>query len=84
MQILRTRETQPVWDLPPTLHLGQKDRGQYVAIGESDRMTLKFTRPALGSRGPAAVHANRDSMRAITSSPDQACGQRVAKSGGRG
>jgi predicted methyltransferase len=37
---------QPVWDLPPTLRLGQKDRAKYVAIGESDRMTLKFTKPA--------------------------------------
>ena len=31
-----------VWVLPPTLQLGEKDRERYVAIGESDRMTLKF------------------------------------------
>jgi predicted methyltransferase len=37
---------QPVWDLPPTLRMGQKDRAKYVAIGESDRMTLKFIKPA--------------------------------------
>jgi predicted methyltransferase len=37
---------QPVWNLPPTLRLGQKDRAKYLAIGESDRMTLKFTKPA--------------------------------------
>jgi len=34
-----------VWTLPPTLELGDKDRAKYVAIGESDRMTLKFTKP---------------------------------------
>ena len=33
-----------VWALPPTLRLGDKDRDRYVAIGESDRMTLKFVR----------------------------------------
>jgi len=33
-----------VWTLPPTLRLGDKDRDKYVAIGESDRMTLKFVR----------------------------------------
>lgn len=38
--------SQPVWDLPPTLRMGQKDRAKYLAIGESDRMTLKFTKPA--------------------------------------
>lgn len=31
-----------VWTLPPTLTLGDVDRDKYVAIGESDRMTLKF------------------------------------------
>jgi predicted methyltransferase len=35
-----------VWTLPPTLELGDKDREKYVAIGESDRMTLKFVKPA--------------------------------------
>jgi len=34
-----------VWTLPPTLALGQKDRAKYLAIGESDRMTLKFVKP---------------------------------------
>jgi predicted methyltransferase len=34
-----------VWTLPPTLTLGDKDREKYVAIGESDRMTLKFVKP---------------------------------------
>lgn len=34
-----------VWSLPPTLRLGEKDRAKYLAIGESDRMTLKFVKP---------------------------------------
>lgn len=34
-----------VWTLPPTLELKDKDRAKYVAIGESDRMTLKFVKP---------------------------------------
>jgi predicted methyltransferase len=34
-----------VWALPPTFELGDKDRAKYAAIGESDRMTLKFTKP---------------------------------------
>jgi predicted methyltransferase len=34
-----------VWTLPPTLTLGDKDRARYVAIGESDRMTLRFVKP---------------------------------------
>jgi predicted methyltransferase len=33
-----------VWTLPPTLRLGDRDREKYLAIGESDRMTLKFTK----------------------------------------
>jgi predicted methyltransferase len=34
-----------VWTLPPNLRLGDKDRVKYLAIGESDRMTLKFVKP---------------------------------------
>ncbi len=34
-----------VWTLPPTYDEGDKDRAKYAAIGESDRMTLKFVRP---------------------------------------
>ena len=34
-----------VWTLPPTLRLKEKDREKYLAIGESDRMTLKFVKP---------------------------------------
>lgn len=34
-----------VWTLPPTLTLGDKDRAKYLAVGESDRMTLRFVKP---------------------------------------
>jgi predicted methyltransferase len=34
-----------VWTLPPTLRAGEVDREWYIAIGESDRFTLKFTKP---------------------------------------
>lgn len=35
-----------VWSLPPTYRGGDVDRAKYVAIGESDRMTLRFVKPA--------------------------------------
>ena len=35
-----------VWTLPPSLRLGDTDREKYLAIGESDRMTLRFRKPA--------------------------------------
>ena len=34
-----------VWTLPPSLALKDQDRKTYLAIGESDRMTLKFIKP---------------------------------------
>ena len=34
-----------VWALPPTYTDGEKDHARYEAIGESDRMTLKFVKP---------------------------------------
>ncbi len=34
-----------VWTLPPSYALKQVDRDKYAAIGESDRMTLKFRKP---------------------------------------
>jgi len=33
-----------VWTLPPALRLGDQDRAKYLAIGESDRMTLRFVK----------------------------------------
>lgn len=35
-----------VWTLPPSLALDKKDKDKYLAIGESDRMTLKFAKVA--------------------------------------
>jgi predicted methyltransferase len=47
-----------VWALPPTLKGGDKDKEKLVSIGESDRMTLKFTKvaakAAAGATAPAA------------------------------
>jgi predicted methyltransferase len=34
-----------VWTLPPVLRNGDVDKDKYLAIGESDRMTLKFRKP---------------------------------------
>ncbi|MCW5891196.1 MAG: class I SAM-dependent methyltransferase [bacterium] len=41
-----TDHPEGVWSLPPVLRGGDKDRAKYVAIGESDRMTLRFVKPA--------------------------------------
>ena len=35
-----------VWALPPTYANKDEDRAAFQAIGESDRMTLKFIKPA--------------------------------------
>jgi predicted methyltransferase len=34
-----------VWSLPPTLRGGDADRAKFLAIGESDRQTLRFRKP---------------------------------------
>ncbi|HEY9133902.1 MAG TPA: methyltransferase [Dyella sp.] len=47
---------QGVWTLPPTLTLGDKDRAKYLAIGESDRMTLRFVKPAAPAGAGTAAH----------------------------
>lgn len=36
-----------VWTLAPNYRLGDTDRAKYAEIGESDRMTLKFVKPAM-------------------------------------
>lgn len=46
-----------VWALPPTYRLGDQDREKYTAIGESDRMTLRFVKvekKAAAAPAPAA------------------------------
>jgi predicted methyltransferase len=35
-----------VWTLPPIYLLGEQDRARYTVIGESDRFTLRFVKPA--------------------------------------
>lgn len=41
-----TNHPKGVWTLPPSLRLGDENRDTYLEIGESDRMTLKFVKPA--------------------------------------
>ncbi|EIK98269.1 hypothetical protein PMM47T1_03359 [Pseudomonas sp. M47T1] len=41
---------QGVWTLPPTYKLGDTNRAKYQAIGESDRMTLRFIKPVAVAR----------------------------------
>ena len=46
---------QGVWTLPPVLRLGDKDRAKYLAIGESDRFTLRFMKPRLAPTAAPAT-----------------------------
>jgi predicted methyltransferase len=41
-----TQHPEGVWTLPPSLRLKDKFRDKYLAIGESDRLTMKFVKPA--------------------------------------
>ncbi|HEV2540857.1 MAG TPA: methyltransferase [Frateuria sp.] len=43
-----------VWTLPPTFALGNQDKADYQAIGESDRMTLRFVKPAAPAHAGSA------------------------------
>ncbi len=61
-----------VWTLPPTLKLKNKDREKYLAIGESDRMTIKFMKPqatALTSLFPKSFF-NNDSNNGLPALPE--------------
>ncbi|HEY0270500.1 MAG TPA: hypothetical protein VGC10_05885, partial [Sphingomonas sp.] len=44
-----------VWTLPPSYALGDVDKAKYAAIGESDRMTLKFVKPDPNAPAPSAA-----------------------------
>jgi predicted methyltransferase len=46
-----------VWSLPPTLRGGDQDRQKFIDIGESNRMTLRFTKPAASTDAPAGETA---------------------------
>jgi predicted methyltransferase len=47
-----TNHAKGVWTLPPGLAEGEVNREAYLKIGESDRMTLKFVKPATSTRQP--------------------------------
>lgn len=53
---------QGVWTLPPGLRLGDQDREQWLAIGESDRMTLRFRRPAAEAAEPDSDESSRSGV----------------------
>ncbi|MCC6560904.1 MAG: class I SAM-dependent methyltransferase [Xanthomonadales bacterium] len=44
-----------VWTLPPSFALKDVDRDKYAAIGESDRMTLRFRKPSEMADGEASA-----------------------------
>lgn len=46
-----------VWTLPPNFALKDVDREKYAAIGESDRMTLRFRKPSEMADGEAPAAA---------------------------
>ena len=46
-----------VWNLPPTFKGGEVERAKYAAIGESDRMTLKFQKVSAPAAKAAAAPA---------------------------
>lgn len=63
-----------VWTLPPNYSLGEQDKAKYAAIGESDRMTLRFVKPAKSAAAKpkrkvrqAAVTGSRLGSRTMTS-----------------
>jgi predicted methyltransferase len=53
-----------VWTLPPSLRGGEKDRDKFLAIGESDRMTLKFRKPDPAAPATGAAGDTNDSFEA--------------------
>lgn len=60
-----------VWTLPPTLALGDKGKAKYQAIGESDRMTLRFVKPAkpAGAASTATAASAASATSAGTANP---------------
>jgi predicted methyltransferase len=63
-----------VWTLPPSFALKDKDREKYAAIGESDRMTLRFVKPgadatsadaAASARAPLGEGESEDSFEPV-------------------
>lgn len=63
---------QGVWTLPPNYALGETDKDKYKAIGESDRMTLRFVKVAVPVAGsPNAAPATAPAAAAPPSKPKQ-------------
>lgn len=60
---------QGVWTLPPSFAEGDKDKAKYEAIGESDRMTLKFVKPKAKKKSPAAATDLKGTTPATTEPP---------------
>ncbi len=63
---------QGVWTLPPNYALGETDKDKYKAIGESDRMTLRFTKVAVPVAGsPSVAPATAPAAAAPPAQPKQ-------------
>jgi predicted methyltransferase len=62
-----------VWTLPPSFELKEKDHDKYAAIGESDRMTLKFVKvtpkAAAAAKAPAKDAASKDAASKDAAAP---------------
>jgi predicted methyltransferase len=58
-----------VWALPPTLEGKEKDKAKLLAIGESDRMTLRFVKPAAGKDAKAAPAAKPAAAKPAAAKP---------------
>lgn len=54
-----------VWTLPPVLVLGDQDREKYLAIGESDRFTLRFVRDDQPASQPVTTTTKKDSYKEV-------------------
>ena len=58
-----------VWALPPTLRQKDKDRDKYIAIGESDRMTLKFVKAPAKAAGATKAEEGKSKGEAKENKP---------------
>ena len=60
--------------MPSTLRLKERDREKYLAIGESDRMTLKFMKPRASAAGykPRLIPLDRIAESGVSRSPTPA------------
>lgn len=73
-----------VWTLPPSYELGDEDKAKYEAIGESDRMTLRFVKPdpnapaADAAPAPEQVTPGPSAAPALTTDPGALGDQPVA------